>query len=123
MGHQAASGLASQGEADRFQPAPECGCPPLVGKGDRGEALAKGLSGAGAIQTPEAPPVQVDADGEARDREVREEAGEEAVDALGALPTVGAFRPATSRGHINDKVLLHQGHVLKPKCRPLRKNG
>ena len=123
MGYQSCSGLATQGETDRFQAAPKCRCPPLVGKGDLGETLAKGLSGAGAIQTPEAPPVQADADGEARDRQIREEAGEVAVDAPGALPTVGAHRPATSRGHINVKVLLHQGYVLKPKCRPVRENG
>ena len=40
MGDQSLSGLATQGEADRFQVAPKCRRPPLVGKGDRGEALA-----------------------------------------------------------------------------------
>ena len=46
-----------------------------------------------------------------------------AVDAPGALPTVGAPCPAVCGGNIDNKVPLHESHGLKPQSCPVRKNG
>ena len=91
----------------------------MVGTCDFRRPFAKGLSGAGPIQTPKSP-LQLEVDWETVDGEICHLAREAAMHTSRQPLTVRAPGPAPSGSDIKDEMLIFDGHGLNLKGNPVR---